>query len=254
MDESQQLKQLISADLPSLGKYYREMVESQGAGVLVVNYYPTGEVAQMEARFLKSNQIPRLSRQMGLPNLETEFEQHDRQKEMVVAIVTAQTKGVVTVEIEFHTSETSLPETPALNTASAPESKAKRKSSARTPQERKSTTKTTTQRQAKKQPEEAATPKLESTSAKSTSKTSTSANQHKTSPKSTTKQKSQPKASPQTPSPISEERSDEPESETTAQPPAKRRSSTTASTRRKSSGGATRRSPTSRGARGKKQS
>ncbi len=69
MDESQQLKQLISAELPSLSKYYQQMADSQGAGVLVVNYYPTGEVAQMEARFLKSSQIPRLSRQMGLPNL-----------------------------------------------------------------------------------------------------------------------------------------------------------------------------------------
>ncbi|PSB65891.1 hypothetical protein DSM107010_39890 [Chroococcidiopsis cubana SAG 39.79] len=60
MDDSQQLKQLISADLASLGKYYRETANSQGAGVLVINYYPTGSVAQMEARFLKSSQIPRI--------------------------------------------------------------------------------------------------------------------------------------------------------------------------------------------------
>ncbi|MBE9020542.1 hypothetical protein IQ272_31320, partial [Chroococcidiopsidales cyanobacterium LEGE 13417] len=104
MDESQQLKQLVSIDLPSLCKYYRDMTTSQGAGVLVVNYYPTGEIAQMEARFLKSSQIPRLARQMGLPSLQTEFVRHDREKEMVVAIVTAETKGAIAVELQLPTT------------------------------------------------------------------------------------------------------------------------------------------------------
>ena len=59
--------------------------------MLVVNYYPSGEVAQMSASFLKPSQIPQYARQMGLPTLELEFEQHDPQNQMVVALVTAQT-------------------------------------------------------------------------------------------------------------------------------------------------------------------
>ena len=50
MDSDQQLKQLLSPDLSSLGTYYRDMSTFQGAGVLVVNYYPSGEVAQMSAK------------------------------------------------------------------------------------------------------------------------------------------------------------------------------------------------------------
>jgi hypothetical protein len=162
MDESQQLKQLVSADIPSLGKYYREMVQEQGAGVLVINYYPNGSVAQMEARFLRSSQIPRLSRQMGLPSLETLFEQHDREKEMVLAVVTAETKGVVIVEVEAPASETPIPETPAPKSSDAPaESKAKPKSSTKTTAKRQPATKTTRSRQTKKQPSAAATPKPE---------------------------------------------------------------------------------------------
>ncbi len=99
MDSSQQLKQLLNEDLPSLGAYYREMSALQGSGVLVVNYYPSGEVAQMSAGYLKPNQIPRLARQMGLPTLQVEFERHSQQDQMVVALVTAETKGVVTVEL-----------------------------------------------------------------------------------------------------------------------------------------------------------
>ncbi len=94
MDSDQQLKQLLSPDLPSLGAYYRDMSTFQGAGVLVVNYYPSGEVAQMSAKFLKPNQIPRLARQMGLPTLQVEFERHNQQEQMVAAVITIETKGV----------------------------------------------------------------------------------------------------------------------------------------------------------------
>ncbi|MDV2994449.1 MAG: hypothetical protein N4J56_004103 [Chroococcidiopsis sp. SAG 2025] len=228
MDSSQQLKQLVSADIPSLSKYYREMAAQQGAGVLVVNYYPTGEVAQMEARFLTSSQIQRIARQMGLPTLQAEFEQHDQKNQMVIALVTAQTKGVVTVEVEAIASETPSSEIPATKSSDASESNAKRKSSARTSQERKSTAKTTTQRQAKKQPKEAAIPKPEtpeespslvssqpstqieataqptvepdstpksSSKGKTTAKTSKPATRGKTATKTTTKQKPQPEVS-----------------------------------------------------------
>lgn len=91
MDSSGQLKQLLSLDLPSLGAYYRKISDEQGSGVLAVNYYPSGEVAQMSASFLKPSQIPRYARQMGLPTLELEFSQHNPQYQMVVALVTAQT-------------------------------------------------------------------------------------------------------------------------------------------------------------------
>jgi len=142
MDESQQLKQLISADLSRLSKYYREMAAEQEAGVLVVNYYPTGEVAQMEARFLRSSQIPRLSRQMGLPSLQTEFEQHDREKEMTLAIVTAETKGAIAVELQLH-GIVSEPQTPPIRSRSDA-SKAKSKSSDPTTKKRADSAKTTT--------------------------------------------------------------------------------------------------------------
>ncbi|MDV2996951.1 MAG: hypothetical protein N4J56_006656 [Chroococcidiopsis sp. SAG 2025] len=150
MDELQQLKQLVSADIPSLSKYYRGMAEAQGAGVLVVNYYTVGEVAQMEARFLTLSQIPRLSRQMGLPNLQAEFEQHDRSSEMVVALVTAETKGAIALELQFPT-QGDEPEIPPTR-ARADTSKAKSQSSATTTRKRTDSAKTTTQRQAKNKP------------------------------------------------------------------------------------------------------
>ena len=49
---------VVPQDLPSRGAYYREMCAEQGSGVLVVNYFPSGEVAQMSAKYLKPNQIP----------------------------------------------------------------------------------------------------------------------------------------------------------------------------------------------------
>lgn len=93
MDSDQQLKQLLNEDLPSLGAYYQDMTTLEGAGVLFVNYYPSGEVAQMSANFLKPNQIPRLARQLGLPTLQVEFERHNQQDQMVIALVTAENLG-----------------------------------------------------------------------------------------------------------------------------------------------------------------
>lgn len=72
MDSSGQLKQLLSEDLPSLSNYYREISALQGAGVLIVNYYPSCVSAQMSASFLKASSIARLARQMGLATLEVE--------------------------------------------------------------------------------------------------------------------------------------------------------------------------------------
>ncbi len=79
MDQAQQLEQLLSDDLASLIAYYREMAAEQGAGVLSVNYYPSGGSAQMEAKFLKASSIAKLARQMGLATLQLKFSRHNPQ-------------------------------------------------------------------------------------------------------------------------------------------------------------------------------
>ncbi len=82
MDESEQLRQLVSEDLRTLSTYYRGMSAEQGAGVLLVNYYPSGGLAQMEAKFLKASLIPKLARQMGLATLQIEFSRHNPQTQI----------------------------------------------------------------------------------------------------------------------------------------------------------------------------
>ncbi len=152
MDSSQRLKQLLNEDLASLGAYYREICALQGSGVLVVNYYPGGEVAQMSAKYLKPNQIGRLARQMGLPTLQVEFERHNQQDQMVVALVTAETKGVVTVELpplELQTAPVNTSETQG-ETSTAPSSK--RKTASKTTK-RKSPAKSTKQHDEENQPQ-----------------------------------------------------------------------------------------------------
>ena len=147
MDE-QPLRQLLQDDLPSLRTYYQEMAAEQGSGVLVVNYYPSGDIAQMEAKFLKSSQIPRLARQMGLPTLQVEFEKHNPQNQMVVAIVTAETKGVVTVDLRSPEPKSRQPQTKRKSSTAT----TKGKSGAKPTTRRKTTSKPTTRR--KKQSEE----------------------------------------------------------------------------------------------------
>lgn len=159
----QQLQQLVDSDLRSLSNYYQEMSREQGPGVLSVNYYPSGEIAQMSAKYLKSSQISRLARQLGLINLQSEFEQHNQQTQMVVAVVTAETKGVVTVELDSSAVPTSVPETPELSTAAMPTPEpiaepeptikpaTKRTSKAKTTTRRKTTS---TPRARRKQPKE----------------------------------------------------------------------------------------------------
>jgi hypothetical protein len=152
MDE-QPLRQLLKDDLPSLRTYYQEMATEQGSGVLVVNYYPSGEIAQMEAKFLKSSQIPRLARQMGLPTLQVEFEKHNPQNQMVVALVTAETKGVVTVEMRSPEPEKPEPQSRQSQTKRrSSTATTKSKSGAKPTTRRKTTSKPTTRR--KKQSEE----------------------------------------------------------------------------------------------------
>jgi type IV secretory pathway VirB10-like protein len=129
MDE---LQKLLQDDLPRLGTYFLDMTTVQGDGVLLVNYYPNDAIAQMEAKFLKASAVPRYARQMGLADLPAQFEAHNRQTQMVVAVVTPETKGTVTVEV----SSTSPvpepePETPPAKSA-ATKAKAKGKTPTRT--------------------------------------------------------------------------------------------------------------------------
>ncbi len=147
MDFSQQLKQLLSPDLPSLGAYYQDLATYQGAGVLVVNYYPSGEVAQMSAKFLKPSSIPRLARQMGLPTLQIEFDRHNQQSQMVAAVITVETKGVVTVELPSIEAQTAPSQPPELQGQAKSAASSKRKSSTKTSTKRKSSAKSTSKQQ-----------------------------------------------------------------------------------------------------------
>lgn len=165
MEQAQQLEQLLGDDLPSLSAYYGEMAAEQGAGVLSVNYYPSGGSAQMEAKFLKASSIPKLARQMGLATLQVEFSRHNPHTQMVVALITAETKGVITVELASQQAQTPVaalpqPQTSEIQTQSPElaqrESKtaiarsSNRKSDSKTSSKRKSSTKITTQPQQSK--------------------------------------------------------------------------------------------------------
>jgi len=129
MDE---LQKLLQNDLPRLGTYFLDMTAVQGDGVLLVNYYPNDAIAQMEAKFLKAGVIRKWARQMGLADLESQFEAHDRQTQMVVAVVTPDTKGTVTVEVSPTTPLEPKSETPAPAAKSTAKPKARGKTSTRT--------------------------------------------------------------------------------------------------------------------------
>lgn len=154
MDSSEQLKQLLDLDLSSLSAYYREMAAFQGAGVLVVNYYPSGEAAQMSANFLKPSQIGRLARQMGLPTLQLEFEQHNQHNQMVVALISPETKGVVTVELPELEVQTEAANTLDTHEQTSTASSTKRKEAPKTTTKSKSSAKSTPlQQDGKNQPQ-----------------------------------------------------------------------------------------------------
>ena len=147
MNSQPQLQQLVNEDRRSLSNYYREMSKEQGPGVLSVNYYPSGEIAQMSAKYLKASQISRLARQLGLVNLQSEFEQHNQQTQMVVAVITAETKGVVTVELDSGAASSSVPETPEpLAALPAPEPTAEPEPATKPATKQTSRAKTTTRR------------------------------------------------------------------------------------------------------------
>ena len=130
MDE---LRKLLQDDLPRLGTYFLDMTAAQGDGVLLVNYYPNDKISQMEAKFLKAGVIRKWARQIGLADLESQFETYDRQTQMVVAVVTPETKGTVTVEVSPTPVSKPEPETPVPPAKSAAtKSNAKHKTPTRT--------------------------------------------------------------------------------------------------------------------------
>lgn len=95
--ERAMLRHQVSDDLPHLSNYYLELSSEQGPGILVVNYYPQPDPdepeldselgIQCETRFLKPSQIPQFVEEFGLEELQADFEAHDLQKQMVLAVV-----------------------------------------------------------------------------------------------------------------------------------------------------------------------
>lgn len=98
-DLQQQLQQLVSNDLPSLTSYYIEVSSEKGPGVLVVNYYPDSDLVDTEARFLKKSQIPNFLQEFGLDELQTHFDSHDPQTQMIMAVISEDTMGVLTIDV-----------------------------------------------------------------------------------------------------------------------------------------------------------
>lgn len=112
MDEERaKQQQRVSDDLPHLSDYYLELSSQKGPGILVVNYYPDPDPdepeldpelelgIQCETRFLKKSQIPQFIAESGLEELQADFEAHDPQTQMVLAVVTEDKMGVLTFDV-----------------------------------------------------------------------------------------------------------------------------------------------------------
>ena len=108
-EEREQLQQRVSDDLPHLTNYYLELSSEQGPGILVVNYYPEPDPdepeldselgIQCETRFLKTSQIPKFIEESGLEELQADFEKHNPQTQMVLAVMTEEQMGVLTFDV-----------------------------------------------------------------------------------------------------------------------------------------------------------
>lgn len=101
----QQLQQLVSDDLPSLTSYYITVSSEKEPGVLVVNYYPDAELIDTEAKFLKKSQIPQFIQESGLSELQSHFDNHDPQTQMVLAVMSEDTMGVLTIDVHRPTGK-----------------------------------------------------------------------------------------------------------------------------------------------------
>ena len=100
LEEEQQLQQLVADDLPNLISYYLEVSSEKGPGVLVLNIYPDSELFDQEARFLKASQLPGFIEESGLTVLQTQFETHDPETQMVIAVITEDQMSAFTVEVQ----------------------------------------------------------------------------------------------------------------------------------------------------------
>lgn len=110
MDEERaKLQQRVNDDLPHLSDYYLELSSEQGPGILVVNYYPEPDPdepeldselgIQCETRFLKTSQIPKFIEESGLEELQADFEAHNPQTQMVLAVMTEDKMDVLTFDV-----------------------------------------------------------------------------------------------------------------------------------------------------------
>ena len=97
-EKEQQLQQLVVDDLPGLISYYLEVSSEKGPGVLVLNVYSDAELVEQEARFLKASQLSGFIEESGLTMLQTQFEAHDPETQMVMAVITNDQMGAFTVD------------------------------------------------------------------------------------------------------------------------------------------------------------
>ncbi|PZD70409.1 hypothetical protein C1752_13135 [Acaryochloris thomasi RCC1774] len=96
--DEQQLLQQISDELPDLKSYYFELSSEKGPGVLEVNVYPESEFCDLEARFLKASQVSTFIEDSGLSSLQAQFEAHDPEQQMVMALTIDEQMGAFTLE------------------------------------------------------------------------------------------------------------------------------------------------------------
>jgi len=99
MNTQQQLQQLVSNDLPQLTSYYIEVSSEKGPGVLLVNYYAKAELIERSAKFLKKSQISQFIQDSGLKELESHFDSHNPQTQMVMAVISDDTMGALTIDV-----------------------------------------------------------------------------------------------------------------------------------------------------------
>ena len=98
-DLPQELQQLVSSNLSSLIDYYIEVSVEKGPGVLLVNYYPDSDLVDSDARFLKSAQISQFIQDSGMDELQSHFDSHDPQTQMVMIAISEAAAGVLTVDV-----------------------------------------------------------------------------------------------------------------------------------------------------------
>jgi len=99
MDTQQQLQQLVSDDLPHLTSYYIEVSSEKEPGVFLVNYYAGIELIDRSTKFLKKSQLPQFIQDSGLEELQSHFDSHDPQTQIVMAVISNDAMGTLTIDV-----------------------------------------------------------------------------------------------------------------------------------------------------------